>query len=87
MVFASSTSLCGTAPSLVEMIISRRPVFSIDIPQNRYTLQNQGFFYKDFSEIQNLIENGIDLHQFIPDDNVSNKYNWSITVANYESLY
>ncbi len=38
-------TLCGTAPSLVEMIIAQRPVISIDIPQNRFTLHDKAFFY------------------------------------------
>jgi len=40
--------LCGTAPSLVEMIIAQVPIISYDNPQNRYTLHNQGAFFSFF---------------------------------------
>ena len=42
-------TLCGTAPSLVEMIVCEKPILSIDIPQNRFTLKGQGWFYQGIS--------------------------------------
>jgi hypothetical protein len=78
-------TLCGTAPSLVEMIIAQRPVFSIDIPQNRYTLHNQGFFFSSFSEIHNTIKNK-NLVEFIPSYELCNLYAWEKIVSDYEAL-
>jgi hypothetical protein len=78
-------TLCGTAPSLVEMIIAQRPVFSIDIPQNRYTLHNQGFFFSDFSEIHK-IDKSKDLAEFIPSSELCNLYAWEKIVSDYETL-
>lgn len=80
-------TLCGTAPSLVEMVISQRPIFSIDIPQNRFTLHSQGFFYNSFDEIQKLLESNDDLNKYIPSKELCKLYNWEKIVLNYESLY
>lgn len=80
-------TLCGTAPSLVEMIIAQRPIFSMDNPQNRFTLSNQAFFYSDFSEIQKILESKKDLFKFIPSIELCDKYNWNNIVKSYELLY
>jgi hypothetical protein len=78
-------TLCGTAPSLVEMIIARRPVFSIDIPQNRYTLHNQGFFFSDFAEIHK-IHKSKNLDEFVPSYELCKLYAWEKIVSDYEAL-
>lgn len=80
-------TLCGTAPSLVEMIIARRPIISIDRPQNRYTLNNQAFFFTAFSEIQALLNSNIDLDKYIPNEAICELYNWDKIVKEYESLF
>ena len=80
-------TLCGTAPSLVEIIIAQRPVFSIDNPQNRFTLQNQGFFYSSFNEIQNLLKVKNDLSKYIPSIELCKLYDWEKIVNDYEELY
>ena len=80
-------TLCGTAPSLVEMIISRVPVFSIDRPQNRFTLNNQAYFYNNFNELQTLINSTSDFNRYIPPDKLCQLYNWDHIVKQYESLY
>jgi hypothetical protein len=79
-------TLCGTAPSLVEMIISQNPIFSIDIPQNRYTLHDQGYFFSSFDEIQDIIKNQ-DLKKFIPPSDLCELYAWRTIVSDYESLF
>lgn len=78
-------TLCGTAPSLVEMIIAGRPIFSIDIPQNRYTLHNQGYFFKTFPEIQKVLKEDNPAN-YVPDDEIRSLYSWEKIVADYESL-
>lgn len=80
-------TLCGTAPSLVEMIIAQRPIISIENPQNKYTLHNQAFFFSTFSEIQELLNSKKDLLEFIPSRKICKLYEWSKIVSNYESLF
>lgn len=80
-------TLCGTAPSLVEMIISGRPILSIDIPQNRFTLEQQGYFYKDFQELFSFINSNQDFDKFIPNKGLSSIYSWQNIVNQYQSLY
>ena len=80
-------TLCGTAPSLVEMIVSGRPILSIDIPQNRFTLEEQGYFYKDFQELHSFLNSNEDFNRFIPNKELSSSYSWQNIVNEYESLY
>lgn len=80
-------TLCGTAPSLVEMIVARTPIISMDNPQNRFTLHNQAFFFSNFSDIQTLINNKENLTEFIPSEDICKLYNWNIIVKDYERLY
>jgi hypothetical protein len=80
-------TLCGSAPSLIEMIISRRPIISIDVDQNRFTLNNNGFFYKNYAELKNIVESNCNLDQFIPDIDLLPKYNWQLVVNSYQDLY
>jgi glycosyltransferase involved in cell wall biosynthesis len=80
-------TLCGTAPSLVEMIMARRPIISVDIPQNRFTLENQGLFYNSFQNLNNLIQSEKDLEKYIPLSQLCEKYDWGLIVKQYEDLY
>ncbi|NQU87870.1 MAG: DUF1972 domain-containing protein [Mariniphaga sp.] len=80
-------TLCGTAPSLVEMVVCRKPIISIDIPQNRYTLNNQGFYFNDFSVIQSFIEVNPILDQYIPAEEIAESYNWGKIIKSYETLF
>jgi len=79
-------TLCGTAPSLVEMIIAQRPIMSINNPQNKFTLHDQGFFFSKFSEIQELIDSDIPLKKFIPTKEICELYDWNKIVSDYESI-
>jgi len=80
-------TLCGTAPSLVEMIVSGRPILSIDIPQNRFTLEGEGYFYKNFKELHSFLNINDDFDKFIPNKELSSSYSWQNIVNDYESLY
>jgi len=80
-------TLCGTAPSLVEMIIAQRPIFSKDIPQNRYTLKGEGCFFNSFSEVIEIINNKNCLSDYIPSADICKQYDWSTVVADYEKLF
>lgn len=87
MAYVHTHTLCGTAPSLVEMVISRRPIISFDKPQNRFTLDNQGLFFSSFNELQELIDECKDYSQYIPSGDLCLRYNWEKIVATYESMY
>jgi glycosyltransferase involved in cell wall biosynthesis len=78
--------LCGTAPSLVEMIIAQVPIISYDNPQNRYTLHNQGFFFSSFDSIHELVNNQTNLAHFVPTTDLAKGYNWNKIVTDYEGI-
>jgi len=80
-------TLCGTAPSLVEMIVAQRPIVAIDNPQNRYTLNHQGHYFSEFIEIKELIKRNKRLDCFIPSKELAFDYNWAQIVNKYEALY
>lgn len=78
--------LCGTAPSLVEMIIAQVPILSFDNPQNRHTLHNQGFFFSSFDAVQEIVNNQTNLTGFIPSSEIVNLYNWNKIIKDYEEM-
>lgn len=78
-------TLCGTAPSLVEMIIAQRPIISIDRPQNRFTLHDYGYFFSDFKYIPDVIKMN-NLEKFIPPLKICELYNWIEIVKKYQRL-
>lgn len=80
-------TLCGTAPSLVEMIIAGRPIISTDNPQNRFTLNNQGFFYSSFEVLKDFIDSNPEYEKLIPSSDIGKQYEWSKIVSDYESLF
>lgn len=81
-------TLCGTAPSLVEMIISRRPIISIDVPQNRFTLENSGVYFKTFEDLKNKLTLGVEIEsQALTPSRLVDKYNWQKIVNTYQELY
>jgi glycosyltransferase involved in cell wall biosynthesis len=81
-------TLCGTAPSLVEMIVSRRPILSVDVPQNRFTLDNYGLFFKTFDELRNLLDVfEEDEKKGLTPSHLVEKYDWQKIVDEYQNLY
>jgi len=80
-------TLCGTAPSLVEMIMARVPILSVVNAQNQKTLENRGFYYKTFDEVQKLIDTQPDLSHYIPSTEICNRYQWDTVVKAYESAF
>ena len=79
--------MCGTAPSLVEMVVSGRPILSIDIPQNRFTLNNECGFYKDFDELRQILIDTKDLTKFTTSASLQEGYHWENIVRDYEALF
>jgi len=80
-------TLCGTAPSLVEMIFARRPILSVDRPQNRFTLEESGFYYSSFDHLQEFLTQQKSLDAFIPPKELCDHYNWETIVKSYEKTY
>jgi hypothetical protein len=78
--------LCGTAPSLVEMIIAQVPIISWDNPQNRNTLQNQGYFFSSFDELKKQINSNTELKHLIPSVELVKLYDWNNIVSDYERI-
>lgn len=85
--YVHTHALCGTAPSLVEMVVARRPILSTDAPQNRFTLGGSGYFYSDFGALIALLDGGADLDAYIPPDHVARSYRWDDIVRRYETTY
>jgi glycosyltransferase involved in cell wall biosynthesis len=80
-------TLCGTAPSLVEMIVCRKPIISFDIPQNRFSLDGQGTFFNNFTDLKKIVTTVIDFQVFIPNEKLCQRYNWKDIVDQYEKTY
>lgn len=77
---------CGSAPSLIEMIHASVPIISFDVPQNRYTLNGNGQFFKEFKDLEKLLtKNNIEKAK-IP-DGLSNSYAWDNIVKSYQRLF
>lgn len=80
-------TLCGTAPSLVEMVISNRPIISIDVPQNRFTLKNSGIYFKSYEELFSILEAHFDLTKALPESSLKDQYDWQSVVNRYQNLF
>ena len=66
-------STCGTAPSLVEMIICEKPIISFDVPQNRNTLNNCGGYFTKFHDLKNLLTSTKNFSKFLVEKAVLKK--------------
>ena len=81
-------TLCGSAPSLIEMIICNKPIISIDVPQNRCTLKNQAIFFKDYSNLQNNIELVLDNYSIaMPKRDLIDYYKWDNIIQEYSQTF
>ena len=87
LAYIHTHTLCGTAPSLVEMIVSGRPILSIDIPQNRHTLKSEGYFFKNFNDLKSHLEINNSMEAYIPNKDIRKSYSWLNIVNKYESIY
>ena len=77
-------TLCGSSPSLIEMIVCRVPIYSIDVIQNRYTLADQGFYFAGFDELHSMLKDHILPNT--PTVDFLSQYNWESIVRQYEDL-
>ena len=81
-------TLCGTAPSLVEMIISRRPIISIDVPQNKFTLDGYGVYFNSFDELIDKLKMNENLEsELLIPNYLLERYDWQRIVNDYQDLY
>lgn len=82
-------TLCGSAPSLIEMIRCGKPILSIDVPQNRFTLKTEKGFYKDYIELSQILNNfdKKEIADLIPSNKVIKSYNWLNIIRDYESIF
>ncbi len=79
-------TLCGTAPSLVEMVVSGRPIISFEIPQNRFTLNNQAAFFDSFNQLEQIFDHS-DLRKYQSTDELKSRYEWKKIIKMYEASY
>jgi hypothetical protein len=79
-------TLCGSAPSLIEMIVAGRPILSIDVPQNRYTLKGFGFMFGEFSNLDDLVHKA-DLSKYSCPPTVASSYEWPHVVRRYRTCF
>jgi len=54
--YIHSHSYCGTSPSLVEAMSLGLPILCFDVPTNRETTKEKAYFFKNNSELRNLIK-------------------------------
>ena len=78
--------LCGTAPSLVEMIIAQVPIISFDNPQNRNTLHNQGEYFSSFDDLKKIVNSEKEFKDLIPSKDLVKVYDWENIILNYERI-
>ncbi len=53
--YIHSHSLCGTAPSLVEIMNLGIPVICFDVPTNRFTTENESKYFRTSEELVHII--------------------------------
>ena len=80
-------STCGTAPSLVEMIICDKPILSFDVPQNRNTLNDFGGYFKNFDDLYKILNSTKKFSKYLIPVDVMKKYNWTNVIKSYENLF
>jgi glycosyltransferase involved in cell wall biosynthesis len=80
-------STCGSAPSLIEMIHARIPILAFDVPQNRYTLKNSGWYFKNFEELKTHVQNKSNFDGALPEEQLKERYLWKNIIEEYEALF
>jgi hypothetical protein len=81
-------TLCGSAPSLIEMIVAQKPIFSADVPQNRYTLENSGAYFTACSELPDILSSYDGrFEELVPPGSLVARYTPSAIVDAYEAVF
>jgi hypothetical protein len=70
------------------MIISRRPIISIDVPQNKFTLDSYGVYFNSFDELKDKLKmnENVESESVIP-NYLLERYDWQRIVSDYQDLY
>ncbi|MBN3063860.1 DUF1972 domain-containing protein [Pectobacterium quasiaquaticum] len=90
-IYIHGHSAGGTNPSLVEAMHFSVPVFAYDCIFNRYSTENKAHYFKNPSQLIELIRNTH--HQELKNnaDNMQvvalKRYTWKVISSSYESLY
>ncbi|MFM5314877.1 DUF1972 domain-containing protein [Aeromonas veronii] len=81
----------GTNPSLVEAMQFGMPIYAFDCDFNRYTTNDQAYYFSTVDSLQRLISGSVnDEHAkqgAIMKSIAIEKYQWKVIVNNYENLY
>jgi len=83
----------GTNPSLLEQMLSGRPILAYDVPFHREVLQGGGIYFKDEDELAECIERlentEVDLKEIeeYQIKRIEEEYNWSNVAAKYNLLF
>jgi hypothetical protein len=62
-------------------MIAKKFVFSIDVPQNRFTLGDEGAFFSDFDSLLQLIEKTEFESDYV--HSLYDSYDWDFIVSSY----
>lgn len=76
---------CGTAPSLIEGAIACERVCSLDVPQNRYSLNQQGFYFSNFFELREYLKSGEYASASVDISKI--QFTWKNIVSSYEDIW
>ena len=79
-------SLCGSAPSLIEMIVCGKPILSLKNKQNFFTLNGEGIYFDSFKQLKEIISKS-DLKLTNVSKNLSDSYSWSSVIQRYEDCF
>lgn len=81
----------GTNPSLVEAMQFGMPIYAFDCDFNRYTTNDQAYYFSTVDSLRLLISDGVNdehVKQGLIMRNIAiEKYQWKVIVNNYEALY
>jgi glycosyltransferase involved in cell wall biosynthesis len=83
-------SVGGTNPSLVEIMHFGKNVFAFDCVFNRYTTEENAFFFGSSDQLQQLLNTNYEIDSSYSKTlkNVANnRYTWKIVTKQYENLY
>lgn len=81
----------GTNPSLVEAMHFNKPIFAYDCIFNRFSTENEAFYFNSTDGLIDLLSNLDDLDSTLCAnkmfDIANQRYTWAVINSQYESLY
>ena len=69
------------------MVVAKRPIISIDVQANKNTLMNQCLYFKNFEELQEIVNKDIDYSEYTPNSYLIKKYLWKNIAKEYLDLF